>query len=153
MPLRFWSTIFRLICLLSVGLPAWVDAQGASGNLPASSAFARWVRQHTNFVGTTPLNPQILADGLSLAQVRRAEMRSLLERNPEEFVRRAMPGSQRAQLPVPLQSLIEHGVSGRGFFGIYCLGVKPGLSIAPARPPLHGDYGCEVRLNGVAYKG
>lgn len=75
-------------------------------------------------------------------------MRNLLERNPEEFVHRAMPAPERAQLPPQFQSLVEQRVQGRGSFTVACSGLP-----VPGRPPRsHSGYDYQVQLNGVTYQ-
>src|SRR5262245_16182330 len=83
--------------------------------LPACEAFRTWLAEH-------PPGPNGLADrqelnaALKLARVRALELRALMEADPEQFVRRAMPAAERAQLPLPLQALIERPVKERGSF-------------------------------------
>jgi hypothetical protein len=130
--LAFWSSAF------------FVSAQ-QNPSLPAHAAFARWVLQ--NVARTNLLPPQAHANGLTLAQSRYTEMRSLLEKNPAEFVRQAFPSTQRAQLPPDIRSLIEERIKGRGSFSIACALPKTNeLATFP-----HG-YIREVRLNGTVYR-
>lgn len=79
-------------------------------------------------------------------------MRGLMESNPEEFARRAMPEPERAQLPAPLRPFIERRLKGRGFFGVYCVFPKPGPQPSEIRQGHRSGYAYEVRLHGVTYK-
>src|SRR5215469_4624405 len=120
----------------------------AATSLPASDAFAQWLVNERSADQPPFTNPQALAIGLQLAQARSNEMRTLMESNPEEFVTRAMPKSERAQLPPQIQSQVEHRVLGRGTFSVACSGLQ-----VPGRPPSsHSGYDYEVQLNGLRYK-
>src|SRR5437870_2379242 len=109
-PLRGWSGARALVfrTLLMLLLLAWQgmgqDARGARSSvaqlpLPAAEAFAQWLTQQRNLGQRAFTDPQANASGLELARARAHELRALMERDPEELMRRAMPEAERAQLP------------------------------------------------------
>src|ERR1044071_7115525 len=120
-------------------------------HLSATDAFARWVRQQSRS-GLAQNDPQVLASGVELAVERNREMRSLIASDPAEFLRRAMPASERASLPLQIQPLIEQRFKGRGSFRVYCLGVPPEGSASFPESAKGNGYGREVRLNGITYQ-
>lgn len=75
-------------------------------------------------------------------------MRTLMERDPQDFLRLAMPEAERAQLPLQIQSFVEQRVQGRGRFTVAC----SGLPIPGQSPRFHSGYDYEVQLNGVIYQ-
>lgn len=145
-----WFTLFALLVSSSVsqGLD-YLPLQQAS---PAADAFARWVEQQRGSVSPVSLSAQSLATGLDLARAREAEMRSLMETNPQEFARRAMPALERAQLPAQVQPLIEQRVKGRGSFSAYCVFPTAGEQSVGTAQAHHAGYAFEVQVNGARYR-
>lgn len=112
-------------------------------------AFAAWAVRHRS---QSPTGAE-LTEGLRLAGERAAAMRRLLEADPEAFVRQALPDADRAALPSPVRDQIEHRLSGRGFFGVYC--VLPTNHVATATHAAaasRGGFRREARLDGVTYR-
>jgi len=120
-------------------------------DLPGVQAFAQWLERHRGPDRSLSADSAALARGLELAQGRGREMRALMERDPEQFIRRAMPEADRVQLPPEFQDVIERPVKARGFFGVYCAlpGSDQDAEPAPARP---ASITREVRLNGHTYR-
>src|SRR5690242_3373585 len=84
--------------LLACSLLASVIAQGAQGyattsqkaiGLTAVEAFGRWLEQRGGAGQAAFADPQELATGVRLAQDRAKEMRTLMEKDPEQFLRQA----------------------------------------------------------------
>src|SRR5690349_15238560 len=79
----------------------------SESSLPATESFAQWLEQQRNSGPRGFTNPQETATGLRLAKARAAELRALMEKDPEQFVHRAMPASDREKLPPALQTFVE----------------------------------------------
>jgi hypothetical protein len=117
-------------------------------SLPASERFSTWLRDHHSPDGSYSADAQDLAAGMELARARAREMRGLMESDPAQFARRALPEAERTQLPQQFQMLVERRLKGRGSFGVYC-----GLPQAEEQKEGHGSgMTREVRLNGVRYR-
>jgi hypothetical protein len=113
---------------------------------PKANAFALWF--HENVSGGKSLSePKALAVGLDLAQQRRAEMRNLIEVNPQAFIQHAVTDAELASLPSQMQPFFEKHVKGRGFFGVRCAGLPREAEPVAAS----GGYAFEARINGVTY--
>src|SRR5438105_11681317 len=78
--------------------------------------FQQWVEVY----GTAdpPQKIKLLPDGLSLAAERREIIAGLIESNPAEALRQAVPMRLRGQLPPEITALLEERVSGRGEFNV-----------------------------------
>src|SRR5262249_13316333 len=114
-PRNPWQALFFLAAALCSAITA--EAAQISPSLPAAAAFEQWAVQERILGPRAFTDTQAVASGLALAQAREQEMRALMERDPQEFVRRAMAETERAQLPLEIRSLIEQRIKGRGFFG------------------------------------
>lgn len=120
-------------------------------HLPASDAFARWVAQQGGPTRLSAASAQSLATGLNLGQARAREMRALMQTDPEQFVQRSMPESERSQLPASLQPYIEHRLKARGSYAIYCVLPRPGQPQPIVEPGQRGGYAYEAHINGLRY--
>jgi hypothetical protein len=120
--------------------------------LPATEAFAKWLSQAQTSPQPAFSDRQTLGGGVSLAQARAQELRALMERDPQEFVRQAMPENQRAALSPQIQPFIEQHLKSRGFFGVYCSGLPMQEPPGSTNVHPHGGYAYEVRLNGTNYQ-
>jgi len=116
----------------------------------ANQAFVAWTQSHRSGNQVSASSAEALATGVELARARSVEMRSLLEHNPAEFVRYALPDSERSALPTLLHPFIERHVKLRGTFAVYCGGV-PGTAMAGLGRSQAG-YGYEVRLEDTTYR-
>jgi hypothetical protein len=132
-----------LICLAS---PA-VENASKPIKTPAGAAFAQWVRQ-----GNSPADVQSLAQGLELVRQRQLEMLALMQSDPKEFVRQAMPAAQRASLPSQLQPLVEQRLRGRGSFSALCVFPKAEQTVMNSVEAHQAGYAFEAVLNGVRYR-
>jgi len=79
-------------------------------------------------------------------------MRSLMESNPREFARSAMPEAQRARLPAQWQPLVEKRVRGRGSFSTFCVFPKPEETNFAGGQASKGGYVREAVIDGVRYR-
>lgn len=107
--------------------------------------------QHQAAWDVVAADPQELATGINLARARAQELLGLLQADPESFAHQAVPPSARARMPRPIQAYLEQTVSGRGFFGVYC--VLPGHvedELSHAQQPV--GIRREVRLQGKQYE-
>ena len=69
-------------------------------------------------------------EGIQRATERRTEFLALIQTNPEEAIRRAVPMSVRQQLPQEVVALLEDRVSGRGEFAVIAALPEPGTTNA-----------------------
>lgn len=115
----------------------------------AGETFAGWADRHR---GRPPTSAE-LTEGLRLAEVRADAMRRLLETDPEAFVRQALPEAERAALPPQVRDRVERRLSGRGFFGVYCvLPTNHTATAGQAATDFRGGFRREARLDGVTYR-
>ena len=154
-----WIHRFRLIAVIGL-LGAISPTAFAQTTLPTAEtvrltarttreAFATWANRHRS----QPPTAAERTEGLRLAQARASAMRHLLETDPGEFARRAMPASDRAALPEQIRDHVERRLAGRGFFGVYC--VLPTDQFATGNRPASsapGGFRREVRVDGITYR-
>ncbi len=124
-----------LLCLAAISSTAAQD--------PAA-AFDAWRAAHH------ASRPADVTAGVAAARARAAVMRALIERDPAEFVRRALPDAERAQLPAVVREHVEHRVRGRGFFGVMC--VLPTDDHAGCQEHCQHGIHREVVLGGKRYR-
>jgi len=117
--------------------------------LPAIVAFTNWKDQ---IQPGANLKAEVVATGITLARARNAEMRSLMERDPAEFLRQALPETERAQLPSGIQPLIEQRIKVRGTFGVYCTGLPGSEPNGSRQEHRRSGYTYEVRAGGKSYQ-
>ncbi|MBC8002622.1 MAG: carboxypeptidase regulatory-like domain-containing protein [Opitutaceae bacterium] len=70
----------------------------------------------------------LTAEGIQRATERRAGFMSLIQTNPEEAIRQAVPMTTRQQLPEDVVDLLEERVSGRGEFAVIAALPEPGMA-------------------------
>lgn len=137
------------ISLLLLLLPAIFAASGLAVNVapPASAvAFSNWMDANAGKGQPIRVSAQGLQNGLSLARERATAMRKLMEANPAEFVRQAMPEKERGRLPAELQAVVEQRIRARGSFSLVC--ELP----TSDEPHHHGGFKREVRVGGQTYQ-
>jgi hypothetical protein len=137
---RMVKTFMKFIVVAAIALLGKANAADANGN-PADGAFQNWRMAHKTSAGD-------LATGIQLAKQRALEMRALMEKDPQSFVRRALPEAERANLPAEVQAHVERRVQKRGFFGVHC--VLPTAEEPSGHAP--AGFRREVVLDGVRYE-
>src|SRR5712671_2883973 len=78
--------------------------------------FQQWVEIYV--AAKPPQKTRLFAEGLSLAAERRRVFVELIESNPAEALRLAVPMHLRGQLPAEIVGLLEERVSGRGEYNV-----------------------------------
>ena len=86
--------------------------------------FAGWADAYA----AAPLEQRgaMLREGGALAEARRDVMREMIQKNPAEAIRQAVPYAVRKQLPAAILALLEQPVSGHGDFNVYGATPMPG---------------------------
>ncbi|MEQ1750115.1 MAG: Calx-beta domain-containing protein, partial [Prosthecobacter sp.] len=82
----------------------------------STDAFHQWLTRYLQ----TP-KPELLAEGMSLAVARRAELKSLIATDPRTALQNAMPPVVRQQLPLELAQMLEERVNEKAYFGVFGL--------------------------------
>lgn len=94
---------------------------------PREPAFARFHEWTTRYLAA-PINDRtaLEAEGLVLAQTRRAELKELIVTNPEHALDLAVPLALRQQLPDSVVELLEERLDGRGELALLAALPQPG---------------------------
>ncbi|MBI3191265.1 MAG: hypothetical protein HYZ36_01280, partial [Pedosphaera parvula] len=87
--------------------------------------FTSWTRSY--FSAASDREKQaLLAEGLALAQARRAALGEEIRRNPSRALKLVAPWRWRHELPAEVAALLEESISGRGKLEVYCALPLPG---------------------------
>ena len=85
----------------------------AAIDMQSLAAFDEWANQLLSHV-TLPMSPETFKIGLERAQQRHAAMTKLIERDPQEALKHAVPYNVRSLLPDAIAGEIEKQIDGRG---------------------------------------
>ena len=89
--------------------------------------FARFHDWAENFrTATTDERRALETEGIELAKLRRRELRSLIQSDPERALELTIPLNVRHELPASIESLLEERVSGRGDLAVLGALAEPG---------------------------
>src|SRR5439155_4925994 len=88
-PILAFEFLFSLAALGMLHAAQVGDNPAPTGRPGATELFVQWLKQWRNSGGLDHLSSEALTNGIRLARARSLEMRSLMERNPEEFARQA----------------------------------------------------------------
>ena len=95
--------------------------------------FTEWTRRYAQ--ATTPETKAALeAEGVALAETRRAALADLIQSNPERALELAVPFAVRRAMPASVLALLEERVNARGDYQV--LGVMPVAGAAHSLPPV-----------------
>jgi uncharacterized repeat protein (TIGR01451 family) len=119
---------------------SWADDQAH----PALKAFSSWTTRFSTAPNPTA-KAQLISEGVSLAQARRASLAKLIQVDPQKALGFAVPASVREQLPSEVSSQLETRVSGIGDFSVVAALQAIG---GPPVEPLHWF----VQVNGQTYR-
>ncbi len=132
---------------------------------PEFVAFKQWAERYA--AADPDAQRAMLAEGVALAQARRAALATLIKSNPKDALASAVPAVVRQRLPAEIVSQIEERVSGRGDVALLGALGAPGKRVAEPvyrTASVHGKsyraytYGCrepqasklDISLNGIA---
>ena len=91
------------------------DVIGSCWNAGQPPAFAEFRDWAVRYLAASPAaRPALLAEGVKLAEARRAELAQLIRTDPELALALAVPMVVRQQLPADIVAQLEERVSGRG---------------------------------------
>lgn len=97
--------------------------------IPAAAApfveFATWANRYAS-AGTPEEKNSLEAEGVALAQVRRAALKDLIRNDPEQALQLAAPLATRQILPPSIVSLLEDQINGRGELAVMAALPEPG---------------------------
>jgi hypothetical protein len=103
-------------------------SQGSLNRHPAFEAFGHWFDRYEN---ATVKTAELLQQGERIAVERRTALAELIENDPEQALRMAVPYEHRKVLPPAIARHLEERVSGYGNFDL--IGVAPGYGAAEGK--------------------
>lgn len=102
-------------------------AQAWSGSLPpAMEAFRAWTERYRN-APSLAARLALEAEGVSLAQARRPEMRKMIVTDPRQALAVTVPAVVRQELPAAVLAQLETRHSGRGDYAMMAAAPEPGV--------------------------
>lgn len=106
-----------LVCGLAVLMSPIPAAAAGPAHPWQPPAFASWADRFQQSADKQERNA-LVAEGVRLAEARRAAMRDLIQEDPRRALAEALPTEVRQHLPLEVLDRIEEPISGRGFYGV-----------------------------------